>query len=174
VLTPPVKPPGPARAQWPEPGQSGPNLRFGNTQLSDQRGKPVVLIFFKAGGETTELSLAIADALEKRYGGNAVVVPLVAFGETDAAINDRNRLKYGVQVYDGKTAATAYGVATVPRFAVIDGDGKVKWTFTGVGSETGYLVKEQLDRLARPILPDGPPGKIVAPGPATTPIVPRP
>jgi hypothetical protein len=134
----------------------------------------VVLIFLKPGGETTELSLAIADALDKRYGGEVLVFPLVMFGETSAAIKDRNRLNLNVPLYDGAAAATTYGVDTVPRFAVIDSDGKIKWTFTGVGSETGFLVKEQVDRLARPVLPGGPSGITAAPGTVTVPVIPRP
>jgi hypothetical protein len=179
VAVPPTLPTAPAMVrpvstQWPEPGQAAPILRFGHSQLSDQRGKPVVLIFMKPGSETTDLSLTIADALEKRYGGNAVVVPLATFGETSALVRDRDRLKLSVQVYDGKAAVSTYGVVTVPRFAVIDLEGKVKWTFTGVGSETGFLVKQQVDNMARPIHPDVPHGKIVAPDMVTIPNVPRP
>src|SRR5207249_3795595 len=39
-------------------------------------GKPAVLIFFMPGQETTDLSLVIADALQRRYGSRLAVVPL--------------------------------------------------------------------------------------------------
>ncbi len=179
VVAPPPPPPSSSplavtRAQWPEPGQLAPNLRSGNIQLSDHRGKPAVLVFFKPGSETTDLSLAIADALEKRYGAGVMVIPLAVFGDVEAGIKDRNRLKLTVPVYDGTAAVAIYGVETVPRFAVIDPDGKVKWTFTGVGSETGFLVREQVDRLARPTIPNVPHGITPSPGSTTSPTVPRP
>jgi len=159
---------------WPEIGENAPNLHFGKTQLLEQRGKPVVLIFLKPGGETTELSLAIADALQKRYREGALVVPLVVFGETSAAAKERDRLKLTIPLYEDSSARTTYGVETVPRFVVIDHEGKVKWTFTGVGSETGFLVREQVDSLARPVSPNHPSGITAAPGTITTPPVPRP
>jgi peroxiredoxin len=162
------------RGHWPEPGQSAPDVRAGNFQLSDQRGKPVVLVFFKPGNDTTDLSLAIADALEKRYGGDVPVIALAVFGDTAVGIKDRNRLKLTVPVQDGAAAASAYGVETIPRFAVIDSDGKVKWTFMGVGSETGFLLREQVDFLAHPTLPNGPSGKTPSPRSITIPVVPRP
>lgn len=161
-------------AEWPESGRDAPNIRFGTTQLLDQKGKPVVLIFLKPGGETTDLALAIADALEKRYRGDVLVVPLVVFGDTSIALKDRNRLKLTIPLYDGTVAATAYGVETAPRFAVIDAGGKIKWTFTGVGTETGFLVREQADRLVSPVVSNGLSGTTASPGTVTIPQVPKP
>lgn len=177
-VQPPPPPPmvpawSPARAQWPEPGQPAPDVRAGNFRLAEQTGKPVVLVFLKPGGETTDLSLAVADALEKRYAGKVAVVPLVVFGEVAAAVKARDRLKLTVRLNDGATAATAYGVETVPRFAVIDAAGKVRWTFTGIGGETGFLVKEQVDRLVNPASPDGAAGTTPAPGAGGAPPIPR-
>jgi hypothetical protein len=157
-----------ARVQWPQPGQLAPNLRAGNIQLSEQRGKPAVLVFFRPGSETADLSLAIADALQKRYTGKISVFPLTVSGDVEAGIKDRNRLKLTIPVHDGAAAAAAYGIETVPRFAVIDSDGKIKWTFSGVGSETGFLVAEQVKSLVHPALPNGPGGIIPAPGSTTT------
>src|SRR5262249_6327379 len=112
--------------------------------------------FFKPGGETTDLSLAIADALEKRYAGKVAVAPLVVFGEVAAAAKDRDRLKFTVPLYDGAAGATSYAVETDRRLGVIHAAGKGRGTFTGVGAETGFLLREQVDALATPpILPAG-------------------
>ena len=59
-------------------------------------------------------------------------------------------------------------------FAVIDAAGKVRWTFTGIGAETGFLVREELDRLVSPASPTAPPGTIASPGSFGVPIVPPP
>lgn len=143
----------PVRAQWPEPGQLAADFRAGAFRLAEHRGKPVVLLFFKADSETTDLSLSIADALEKRYAGKVAVAPLLVSGKPATAVKDRDRLKLNIPVYDGASAAAVYGIETVPRFAVIDSAGKVRWTFTGVGTETGFLLREQLDALAAPPIP---------------------
>ena len=134
----------------------------------------MVLVFLKPGGETTDLSLAIVDALEQRYGGSVVVVPLVVFGDLAVATKERDRLKLKIPLRDGNGAVAEYGVETVPRFAVLDGTGKVQWTFTGVGAETGFLLREQVDRLACPILPTAPPGTTPTSGTTTQRTLPRP
>jgi hypothetical protein len=144
---------GPLRAQWPEKGQLAPDFRAGAFRLAEHRGKPVVLVFFKPDCETTDLSLAIAEAIEKRYAGKVAVAAVVVFGDVGAGIKDRDRLRLTIPIHDGAAVAATYGIETVPRFAVIDSAGKVHWTFTGVGDETGFLLREQVDSLATPLIP---------------------
>jgi hypothetical protein len=165
--------PASARAKWPEPGGAAPDFRAGSFRLADRRGLPVVLVFVRPGGETTDLTLAVADALDRRYAGKAVVVPLVVYGEVAAAEKDRDRLKLSVPLYDGAAVAPAYGVETVPRFAVIDAGGKVRWTFAGVGAETGFLVKQQVDILVNPASPNGAAGTTLPAAPPGTRPLPR-
>jgi hypothetical protein len=165
--------PPPTRPRWPEPGQPAPDFRTGAFRLADHAGKPVVLVFFRPGGETAEPALAIADALRNRYAGTATVIALAVFADAAAGVKDRDRLELAIPVYDGTAAAELYGVETAPRFALIDAGGKVVWTFTGVGAETGFLVKEEADRLVSPPSPAGPTGTSVAPGPAMPPPPPR-
>lgn len=166
--------PAPARPAWPEVGQLAVDFKAGTFRLADHRGKPVVLVFFRPGGETAELSLAVAAALEKRYAGKAQVAALAVFGDVAAGVKDRDRLKLNIPIHDGSAAVAAYGIETAPRFALIDAAGKVRWTFTGVGAETGFLVKEHADRLVAPSPPNGAGGTAAPPGPVLPPIVPRP
>ena len=133
-----------------------------------------MLVFVRPGGETTDLTLAVADALDRRYAGKAVVVPLVVFGEVAAAVKDRERLKLAVPLYDGAAVAPVYGVETIPRFALIDAGGKVQWTFTGVGAETGFLLKQQVDGLVNPASPNGAGGTTLLSAPPGMKPLPRP
>lgn len=165
--------PAPKRAAWPEVGQVAPDFTAGKFRLADARGKPAVLVFFKPGGDTTELALAVADALHRRYGTRAAVVPLAVWGAAGAGEKERERRKLAVPVYDGTQAETAYGIESVPRFVVIDGAGRVRWTFAGAGAETGYSVRRELDRLLPPASPDTPAGTTRTPGAASAPPVPR-
>lgn len=163
-----------AKTLWPEPTQVAPDFKAGTFRLADHRDKPVVLVFFRPGGETGDLALAVANAIDQRYRGKVVVAPLAVFSDVAAGEKARDRLKFTIPVYDGSTAASTYGVETAPRFALIGTDGKVRWAFTGVGAETGFLLREEADRLAPPASPAGAGGTTPAPGPALPPILPRP
>jgi hypothetical protein len=164
----------PAPAQWPEAGRAAPNFRAGEFQLASMKGEPVVLVFLKPGGETTALALAVADALAKRYAGRLTIVPLVVFGEVEHAERERDRLNLTVPLFEGASAGTIYGVDTVPRFAIVDEAGRVRWTFTGIGAETGFLLREELDRLVPPTSPAAPRGITASPGSLGVPLVPPP
>jgi hypothetical protein len=162
------------RPTWPEAGQLAPDFTTGAFRLAEHRGKPVVLVFFKPGGETADLALAVADALQQKYGARAAVVALAVWGDAAAGAKDRDRRKMTVPVYDGALADTTYGPESVPRFVVLDGAGVVRWTFAGVGAETGHSAREQLDRLLPPGAPNAPAGTTRASAPGTAPPVPLP
>jgi hypothetical protein len=134
----------------------------------------VLLVFFKPGSETTDLALAISEALHQKYGTRAAVVPLAVWAEPGAGAKEGERRKMTVPVYDGGAAEAAYGVESVPRFALIDSAGAVRWTFAGVGAETGPTAKAQLERLLGPASPVVPAGTTAPPGPGTAPLTPRP
>jgi hypothetical protein len=162
------------RPRWPQPGDTAPDFTAGTFRLAEHRGRPVILVFFRPGGETAERSLAIAHAAAQRYSGRAVVATFAVFGDPAAGARDRDRLKLDIPVYDGSPVVTRYGIETAPRFLLIDTAGKVRWEFTGVGGETGFLLKEQADHLVPPASPGAPTGIIPASRLALPPIVPRP
>jgi hypothetical protein len=147
----------PKRLAWPEVGEFAPDFTSGPFKLNAQRGKPVVLVFYKPGSETAPLALAIADALHDKHGAKAAVVPLAVWAEQPARTG-------GAPVFDGSRAELVYGVESVPRFAVLDGRGVVKWSFAGAGAETGFAVNEQLERLLMPASPSSATGTLGAPG----------
>jgi hypothetical protein len=171
LLAPSVEPKRPA---WPEPGQLAPDFTAGSFRLAEARGKPVVLVFFKPGTDTTDLAIAIADALHQKYATRAAVVPLAVWGDVAAGVKDRDRRALTVPIFDGAQADPAFGVESVPRFAVIDASGRVRWTFSGVGAETGYSLREQVDRLLAPPLPDRAGGTTGSSAPGSAPPLPRP
>jgi hypothetical protein len=166
--------PVPKRAAWPEAGHVAPDFTAGTFRLAEARGKPAVLVFFKPGSDTAGAALAAADALNRRYGTRAAVVPLAVWGTAEAGAEERDRLKLTVPVYDGTQADAAYGIESVPRFVLVDGAGRVRWTFAGVGAETGFLAKRQLDRLLPPASPAAPGGISGPAGTRTGPPAPRP
>ena len=142
----------PLVARAPAPSSNLPPLPNGVSpfRLTEHRGKPIALIFFAPGGKTTDLTLAVANALRQKYAGRVVVAPVVVFGDPAAAVADRVRMGFTLPIHHSPELEKTYGVDAVPRFMVIDPAGIVRWTFDGVGAETGYLVREQLDRLLEP------------------------
>ncbi|MDY3551217.1 hypothetical protein R5W24_000292 [Gemmata sp. JC717] len=162
------------RSPWPEPNRPAPDFTAGRFRLSEGRGQPAFLVFFKPGSETTDLALAIADALHRKHGPRAAIVPLAVWGDPADGPRERARLKLTVPVYDGEQADTSYGVDSVPRFALVDAHGVVRWTFCGVGDETGAEALAQLERLLKPASPVGATGTIGGAAPAAAGSVPRP
>ncbi|MFO0805972.1 MAG: hypothetical protein U0791_22940 [Gemmataceae bacterium] len=71
-------------------------------------------------------------------------------------------LRLDEAVLDGTSAVEAYGIESFPRFFVVDSAGVLRWTFAGVGNETGFLVREQVENLLAPPVATGSPA-----GPAT-------
>jgi hypothetical protein len=134
-------------------GHPAPEIAVGEFKLSAAQGTPVVLVFFMPGRETAEPSLKIAEALRKKFGSKARVAAFAVFAPPpDGA------------VHDGTSAVEAYGIESFPRFFVVDSAGVLKWTFAGVGNETGFLVREQVENLLAPPFATGSPA-----GPATVP-----
>lgn len=157
----------PKQIAWPEAGDFAPDFASGPFKLSAARGKPVVLVFYKPGSETAPLALAVADALHAKHGARVAVVPLAVWAEQPARTS-------GAPVFDGSRAELVYGVESVPRFAVLDARGVVKWSFAGAGAETGFAVNEQLERLLAPASPSSATGTLGAPGTGTAPRAPLP
>ena len=75
------------------------------------------------------------------------MAPLAVFASPDLAAKDIERRHLTLSVYDGSGAVEPYGVETFPRFVVVDREGVVRWAFAGVGAETGFLVREQVDAV---------------------------
>jgi hypothetical protein len=169
-----VAPAVPKGVAWPEVGQIAPDFTAGPFRLADSRGKPAVLVFFKPGSDTTDLALGVANLLNQKYGSRAAVIPLAVWGTRAAGEKERDQRKLTVPIYDGTQADTAYGIESVPRFVVIDASGRVRWTFAGVGAETGYTARRELERLLPPGSPNAPGGKTLSPGPGSGLPTPRP
>ncbi len=163
---------GAQRSLWPEVGYLAPDFTAGPFRLVEHRGRPVVVVFFKPGSETTDLALAIADAIHSKYARAAAVVPLAIWGPVADAEKDRDRRQLRVPIFEGTQAETAFGVESVPRFVLIDARGVVKWSFCGVGAETGYFLREQLERLLSPASPNAATGTTRTSAPATPGLMP--
>jgi hypothetical protein len=130
-------------------GHAAPEIRSGEFTLSAAQGTPVVLVFFMPGRETAEPSMKIAEAVQKKFGAKARVAAFAVFAPA--------RTGSPIPVHDGTPAVESYSIETFPRFFVVDAAGVLKWTFAGVGNETGFLVREQVENLLAPPVATGSP-----------------
>lgn len=122
----------------------------GRFRFSANKSKPTVAIFFKPGSPTSRETLLIAEALQQHFGDKISVVPLAIGGKATEAAKQREELKLKLPVYDGLDIREAYQVTTYPQFFILEPTGQLNWIFdAGVGPETGFLVKQQLEKLLK-------------------------
>ncbi len=117
------------------------------TRLSSLRGRPCVLVFYRPESKTSAGTLAVAEALHAHAAGRAGVVGVAVLEDPTVTERQRGALNLTLPLLDGRGVAALYGVESYPRFLVLDAQGVLAWQFDGYGPETGYLVREQLDRL---------------------------
>ncbi len=122
----------------------------GRFRLSANKAKPTVAIFFKPGSATSQDALTVAEALHQHFGDKVTIVPLAIGSTASAASKQREELKLKVPIYDGLDVRDNYRVTTFPQIFILESTGNLRWTFdAGVGPETGFLVKRELDDLLK-------------------------
>jgi hypothetical protein len=122
----------------------------GRVRLSAGRGKPTVVVFFKPGSATAVETLAVCEALHRKYADTLTVIPLAIHRPAIDAAKERSKWKLTVPVYDGADVREVYAVESFPQFFVVDGAGILRWAFdAGVGPEVGYLVKQEVEKLVK-------------------------
>ncbi|OWK43248.1 hypothetical protein FRUB_02847 [Fimbriiglobus ruber] len=151
---PALSPPEPARhTVTPRAGLPAPDFvahrvdSASQFRLSAERGRPVVLVFFKPESKTSRGALAVAEALSAVYAGRVSVAALAVAAGADAADRQRIAMRLTVPVLDGANAKDSYAIDGYPKFFVVGPDGTLVWQFDGYGGETGYLVKREVDKL---------------------------
>lgn len=115
-------------------------------RLSAHRGMPVVLVFFRPGSKTAGGALSVAEALHAAFAGKAMTVAVAVSGD---AAKQGDDLKRTLPVLDGTEVRARYGIDAYPKVFVIDAAGLVAWRFDGYGAETGYLAKQEVERLIK-------------------------
>jgi hypothetical protein len=159
-VAPPVTPKiviTPIEAEAPRVGQPTPDFTVpdvdkptGRLRLSATRGRPAVVVFYKPGSETSIDTLAVCEALHRKYAGAVTVIPLAVFAPPTVASQQRTETKCSVPVYDGVEVVSKYGVESVPRFLILDAKGTLRWSFNaGIGPEVGYLVKQEVEKVLK-------------------------
>jgi thiol-disulfide isomerase/thioredoxin len=108
----------------------------GSFRLAEQLGKPVLMEVFASWCGACEHAAPMVDEVYKEAQKSGVVfVGVSVDSEAQAArrVQQEWPISYPVAVDDG-SVQRAYGVSLLPTFVLIDRDGKVKHTSSGVPS----------------------------------------
>jgi thiol-disulfide isomerase/thioredoxin len=124
------------------PDFAAPLLAGGRFHLADERGHPVVLVFWASWCAPCKAELPGVDALARRRAGRPTrIVAVNVEGDRDRAARGAAELHLTlpIAVEDG-AASQAYKVETIPHTVLIDAHGKV------AGVERGPLSEDELAR----------------------------
>jgi thiol-disulfide isomerase/thioredoxin len=108
----------------------------GSFRLAEQQGKPVLMEVFASWCGACEHAAPMVDEVYREAQKSGVVfVGVSVDGDAKAAqrVQQDWPIAYPVAVDDGRVQR-AYGVSLLPTFVLIDRDGKVKHTSSGVPS----------------------------------------
>lgn len=119
----------------------------GAVRLGAVRGKPVVLVFFRPEQDLSTITLFLAETLYRKWGSRITVLPLSVAADVQAAYTLHARHRLTVPIVDGTTIRQQFQVDSYPRFLIVDTRGNLAYRFDGIGNETGYLLKREIERL---------------------------
>ena len=128
----------PAGASGDAPNFKLQNLDGKTVQLSDLKGKPVVLDFWATWCQPCRDSIPGMEKLHKDYAGKGLVILSVSLDggaiEDVRAFQKEYGMTYPVLMGTEEVAAE-YSVRTIPMMVVIDKAGKIQKRFLGAGNE---------------------------------------
>ena len=122
----------------PAPNFSLPGVYGGRVDLNSYRGTPVLLVFWTTSCPICQRELPMLSKLERSFRDKGVVLlPINLEGESQAAdFLSSNSLNL-TSLYDSDyKVARAYDVGGVPKFVLIDKDGKIRRSASGWTSES--------------------------------------
>lgn len=121
----------------PAPNFSLPEVYGGRVDLDSYRGRPVLLVFWTTSCPICQRELPLLSQLAPGFRSKGVtLLPINLDGESQAAdFLTSNSLNITSLFDSDNKVARAYDVGGVPKFVLIDKDGKVRRSTSGWASE---------------------------------------
>jgi hypothetical protein len=109
-------------------------------------GKPILLVFYQPNALTTDNVLGFAQAVQDGFKGQVTVLGMACTDDPAAAVRLRHEKRLNFPLLAGNG---------LPKMVILDGDGLVRGSAEGWGSETAQEVWQELLRCLKPV-PRGP------------------
>jgi hypothetical protein len=144
------EPPKPAEDGEPAPDFSASDFAGGpSLKLSQLRGQPTVLVFFKPTSKLASRVLKYVQSTMTPYAGRVHVIALASEADLPALLSLRNNLKIKFPIYDGRAALSLFTGRSTPRTIVIDKSGMVTLILHGWNGEFPELIHKELLKLVK-------------------------
>jgi peroxiredoxin len=121
----------------PAPDFSLPGVYGGRVDLDSYRGRPVLLVFWTTSCPICQRELPMLSQLAPTFRSKGVtLLPILLGGEDEGADYLGSSSLNFTSLFDSEGhVARAYGVGGVPKFVLIDKDGKIRRSASGWTSE---------------------------------------
>ena len=131
------------------PAFTAPQLDGAPIQLSDYRGRVVVMDFWATWCGPCRFSLPSLEVIAKRYADRGVSVLLVNAGESKEDIRRWTKRRFDAPVLLDREGSVRqrYGVQGLPRLFVINQDGQIVYAHAGYGGGLEQNLTLMLDQL---------------------------
>ena len=121
----------------PAPNFSLPKTYGGRVDLASYSGRPVLLVFWTTSCPICRRELPMLDRMEPEFSSKGISVVTIQLGDRDDGRQylSSNRIDL-TSAYDSEgDVARDYNVSGVPKFVLVDKDGKIKRSQSGWASE---------------------------------------
>jgi len=132
----------------PAPNFSLPEVYGGRVDLDSYRGRPVLLVFWTTSCPICQRELPMLSQLAPAFRSKGVtLLPINLDGESQAAdYLSSNNLNLTSLFDSNNKVARAYSVGGVPKFVLIDKDGKIRRSSSGWASES--VLRDWVDSVS--------------------------
>ena len=121
------------------------DLKGAEVSLGQLRGKVVALVFWASWCPHCKTEIPELNRLDKELKGNGLEVLAVSFKESPETLKpfaEKNGINYRV-LLDGKGAVSStYGIVGLPSLVIVDRDGTVKFSGTGLPEKAKRIIEE--------------------------------
>jgi peroxiredoxin len=121
-------------------------------KLSVLKGKVVLIDFWATWCGPCKMTIPHVEALYETYRDKNVIVLGISVDDPSTAANipsfiEQNGMKYLVVSDSNGTVSSLYGVSSIPRFFIIDKNGRVAKTITGYDTKMEKIISDEIDKL---------------------------
>jgi peroxiredoxin len=124
-------------------------------KLSELKGKVILIDFWATWCGPCKMTIPHVEALYERYKDNKDVIVLgISVDDPSTAQNvpsfiKQNGMQYLVVSDSNGSVSSLYGVSSIPRFFIIDKNGRIAKTITGYDPNMEEVIGGQIDTLLK-------------------------